>query len=93
MATQIFWFGLVFGGAFILRGIVATIFFYYILPENDRCPNCDAETLHVESRGWRWLLPGIRPSWCFECNWHGLLRKNPGRRSPDQPRASQPIDV
>lgn len=67
-------FVLIFGGFFVLRGIAATIFFYFLIPEGDRCPNCDAPTLRVQSRGWNTLVPAMRTSWCYECNWHGLLR-------------------
>lgn len=70
-------FTLVFGGFFVLRGIAATIFFYFILPVGDRCPNCDAVTVRVQSPGWNFLLPRVRTSWCYECNWHGLLRRGP----------------
>ena len=70
-------FTLVFGSFFVLRGIAATVFFYFIIPEGDRCPNCDAVTLHVQSPGWNTLLPRLRTSWCYECNWHGLLRRGP----------------
>ena len=68
---------LVFGGLFVLRGIAATIFFYFILPDGDRCPNCDAITLRIQSRAWKIFAPGTRPSWCYECGWHGLLRAGP----------------
>lgn len=67
-------FSLVFGGLFVLRGIAATVFFYCILPEGDRCPNCDAVTLRLESRRWNMLVPGLRASWCYECDWRGFLR-------------------
>lgn len=67
-------FSLVFGGFFVLRGLAATVFFYFILPEGDRCPNCDAVTLRMESRRCNKLLPGLRSSWCYECDWHGYLR-------------------
>ena len=70
-------FAVVFVGFFLLRGIAATVFFYFILPEGDRCPNCDAVTLRVQSRWWNWLAPWLRTSWCFECDWHGLLRHGP----------------
>ena len=40
----------IIGGFFILRAILATVFFYYLLPEGDRCPNCDAPTLRIQSR-------------------------------------------
>jgi hypothetical protein len=70
-------FVLIFGAFFLLRGIAATVFFFFILPEGDRCPNCDAVTLRVQSRGWNFLLPRFRTSWCYECNWHGLLRAGP----------------
>lgn len=70
-------FSLVFGGFFVLRGIAATVFFYFILPEGDRCPNCDGVTLRVQSKGWNLLLPFVRTSWCYECDWHGLLRHGP----------------
>jgi len=65
---------LVIGGFFVLRAILATVFFYYLLPEGDRCPNCDAPTLRVQSKAWNRLLPKFRTSWCYQCGWHGLLR-------------------
>lgn len=68
---------LIIGGFFVLRAVLATIFFFYLLPEGDRCPNCDAVTLRVQSRGWNALLPWFRTSWCYECGWHGLLRRGP----------------
>ena len=75
-------FGVIFGGFFVLRGIAATVFFLYLLPRGDRCPNCDAVTLRVQSRGWNLLLPRFRTSWCYECNWQGLLRPGPLSPSP-----------
>ena len=45
-------FAVIFVGFFILRFIAATVVFFFILPEGDRCPNCDAVTLRVKSRGW-----------------------------------------
>ena len=68
---------LIIGGFFVLRAVLATIFFFYLLPEGDRCPNCDAVTLRVSSRGWNALLPWFRTSWCYECGWHGMLRRGP----------------
>ena len=70
-------FVLVFVGFFILRGIAATVFFLYILPDGDRCPNCDAVTVRVQAPVWNTLLPRFRTSWCMGCNWHGLLRDGP----------------
>ena len=70
-------FVLVFGGFFVLRAVAATVFFFMLLPEGDRCPNCNAVTLRVESRAWNVLLPRFRTSWCYECNWHGMLRRGP----------------
>jgi hypothetical protein len=26
---------------------------------------------------WNRLLPMFRTSWCYECNWHGMLRRGP----------------
>ena len=68
---------LIIGGFFVLRAILATVFFYFLIPEGDRCPNCDAVTLRVQSRFVNFLMPRFRTSWCYECNWHGLLRKGP----------------
>jgi hypothetical protein len=73
-------FGLIFAAFFVLRLIAATVFFFFILPQGDHCPNCDAVTLRVKARGLNALLPWFRTSWCIECNWHGLLRH--GRVSP-----------
>lgn len=70
-------FGLIFAGFFVLRGIAATVIFFYLLPEGDRCLNCDAVTLRVESPVLNRLLPRFRTSWCYECGWHGMLRQGP----------------
>lgn len=70
-------FALVFVGLFVLRIVAATIFFFCILPRGDRCPNCDAVTVRVQSRGWNLLMPWFRTSWCYACGWDGLLRKGP----------------
>jgi hypothetical protein len=73
---------LIIGGFFVFRAVLATVFFFYLLPEGDRCPNCDAATLRVQSRGWNTLLPRFRTSWCYECGWHGLLRNGPLSPAP-----------
>ncbi|HKN69361.1 MAG TPA: hypothetical protein VJW73_23940 [Gemmatimonadaceae bacterium] len=70
-------FAVIFVGFFVLRLIAATVVFFFILPEGDRCPNCDAVTLRVKSRGWNVVMPWFRTSWCYECGWHGLLRHGP----------------
>ena len=72
----------VFGGFFVLRIVAATVFFYYILPEGDRCPHCDAPTIRVESRGWNRICPWLRTSWCYECHWEGMLRHGPLTPAP-----------
>jgi hypothetical protein len=59
---------------FVLRIVVATIVFFFILPDGDRCPICDEVTLRVQSRGWNTLMPWFRTSWCMHCNWEGLHR-------------------
>lgn len=69
------WFAIVLVGFFVLRGIAATVIFFFMLPDDDRCPNCDAPTLYVQSRGWNLLLPWFRTSWCPECRWEGMLRR------------------
>ncbi len=77
-----------FIGIFVLRIIAATVLFLVLLPCGDRCPNCDAVTLRVQSRGWNTLMPWFRTSWCYECDWEGLLRHGP--LSPD-PHAGEII--
>ncbi len=67
----------VFGGLFVLRIIAATIVFYFILPQGDRCPNCDAVTLRVQSAGMNRVMPWFRTSWCLACGWDGVLRHGP----------------
>src|SRR5258705_3463236 len=67
---------LIIGGFFVLRGVLATLFFFYLLPEGVNCPNCDAVTLRIEGRRLRVLMPRFRKSWCIECGWHGLLRES-----------------
>jgi hypothetical protein len=67
----------ILGGFFVLRGIAATIVFFYLLPAGDICPNCDGATIRVESKWWNRTLPWFRTSWCLHCGWHGLLRHGP----------------
>jgi hypothetical protein len=66
-------FTLIFGGLFVLRIILATVFFALILPAGDRCPNCDAATIRVESVLFERLMPWFRRSWCLRCGWEGVL--------------------
>jgi hypothetical protein len=65
----------VFLGFFVLRAIAATILFYFLLPEGNRCPLCDEPTIRVRDPGWNLLLPWFRTSWCYCCGWEGLLRR------------------
>jgi hypothetical protein len=70
-------FAVIFVGFFILRAIAATVFFYFLMPESNRCPLCDRPTLRVSQPAWNRLLPWFRTSWCYECGWEGLLRPGP----------------
>lgn len=82
------WFVTVFGGLFVFRGIAATVVFLCILPDGDRCPQCDAQTLHVEGRRLLRWIPRMRPSWCMVCGWEGLLRRTaptPAARAASRP--------
>jgi hypothetical protein len=76
-------FVIVFGGLFALRVIAATVVFALLLPRGDRCPNCDAVTLRVESALADRFLPWFRKSWCLACGWHGMLRRGPVSPHPE----------
>jgi hypothetical protein len=67
-------FTLIFVGLFVLRIILATIFFALLLPADDHCLNCDSPTIRIES-SWDRFLPWFRRSWCLRCGWHGVLRR------------------
>lgn len=77
-------FVVVFVGLFIARICAATLVFYLILPRGDRCPNCDAPTIRVQSAGMNRLMPWFRTSWCMACNWSGVLRHGPLSPEPTQ---------
>ena len=79
-------FVLIFGGFFILRIIAATVVFCWILPKGDRCPNCDAPTLRVESRFADRVMPWFRKSWCLRCGWQGMMRRGPTTPQPSAER-------
>lgn len=66
-----------FVGLIVLRFVVATVAFMFILPRSDRCPNCDHPTLRVESVLHDRIMPWFRKSWCITCGWQGLLRRGP----------------
>lgn len=80
-------FAIIFVAFFVLRFIVATVVFYYLLPKGDRCPNCDAETVRVQSKVLNTLMPWLRTSWCHRCGWEGCLRSGDPIPSPSEPRA------
>ena len=40
-------FVLIFGALAVIRILIATIAFLFILPRGDRCPNCDHPTLRA----------------------------------------------
>lgn len=74
-------FVLIFGGLFVLRIILATIFFGLILPADDHCPNCDTATIRLASAFDR-VLPMFRRSWCLKCGWRGVLRRGSVSSTP-----------
>jgi hypothetical protein len=78
---------------FVLRIVVATIVFFFILPDGDRCPICDDVTLRVQSKGWNTLMPRFRTSWCMRCGWEGLHRLGPANRSKVLPTPPSPEPV
>ena len=73
---------IIFSAIFIARIVFATMFFHAVLPNSDRCPECDTPTLRVKSRGWNLLMPWFRTSWCYDCGWRGLLRHGHLTESP-----------
>jgi hypothetical protein len=75
-------FAIVFVTIFVLRIVAATLVFYWILPQNDRCPNCNAITLRMQPRGLGRWMPWFRSSWCMDCGWSGILRHGPGSTTP-----------
>lgn len=75
-------FAVIFGAFFVLRAIAATVVFYFLLPDSDRCPVCDEPTVRVRSRAWNALVPWFRTSWCYRCGWEGLLRPSALPASP-----------
>ena len=75
-------FATVFVSIFVLRIVAATLVFYWILPQSDRCPHCNAVTLRVQSRGLARWMRWFRSSWCIECGWSGMLRPGPVSEMP-----------
>jgi hypothetical protein len=73
MSTAL-WFVLFFTVFSVVRLGLATLFFWAVLPDDDHCPNCDAPTIRVQSRGWNLVMPWFRTSYCMECRWEGMLR-------------------
>ena len=72
-------FTLVFGGLMVLRIIAATVVFVLILPRGDRCPMCDAVTLHVQSPALRRFHLPLTKKWCLACGWEGVMRREAPR--------------
>jgi hypothetical protein len=82
------WFVVFFVVFSVVRLGLATLFFHAVLPDDDRCPNCDAPTIRVRSRGWNLLMPWFRTSYCMECQWEGMLRHSKRPLPPAPPTRS-----
>lgn len=76
-------------GLFFLRFVAATVIFALLLPRTDRCIDCDAPTVRVTSVLWDRVLPMFRKSWCLECGWTGLLRRQTESVTPEQARSQR----
>jgi hypothetical protein len=60
----------------LIMFVLLTKVFFGMLPEGDRCPVCDSDTLAVERKGWRRFFGArFRQSWCIGCGWEGLHRR------------------
>lgn len=93
MSTAL-WFIVFFTVFSLVRLGLATLFFWAVLPEDDHCPNCDAPTIRVQSRGWNLLMPWFRTSYCVECQWEGMLRSSAVlTRDRLEDRTDEPIPV
>lgn len=58
--------------------LVGTYFYLQLVGDGIDCPQCGAaETLRLQSRGWRRVVPEWRDSWCPECGWRGLRLVTP----------------
>lgn len=89
--SDVFLFTMVFGGLVLLRIVLATVFFFLILPAGDRCLHCDAPTIRVASRFFDRVMPWFRRSWCLRCGWHGLLRRGPVTSEPVVPERGSAV--
>lgn len=69
-------FFLIFGGLFILRLVLVTVFIASVLPHGNRCPSCDAQTIRLQAVPIGRWFPRFRRSWCLTCGWQGVLRSN-----------------
>ncbi len=76
-------FVLAFAALLVIRVIAATLIFYFILQRSDRCPMCDAATVRVETNRWVRMVRSLRPSWCLQCGWEGMLRSGPLTPQPE----------
>ena len=85
-AWGFFWF---FAILFVLRIIAATFVYSWLLSEAPDCPSCGGETVHIQRRGMQWFFPKLRPSWCPDCGWEGLLHfARPMKKRPS-PQTSE----
>lgn len=87
--TEVLIFAAIFIGFFVLRGVAATITFYFLLPDDARCPVCDGPTLRVSEPAWNRLMPWFRTSWCYGCGWEGLLRPGPAEPANSESQSGQ----
>ena len=82
---------LIIGGFFILRAILATVFFFYLLPQGDRCPNCDAVTLRIQVACVERVVPEVPDQLVLRMR----LARSPAARpaSARRPRLANSLDT
>lgn len=77
--------------AFGAKLVLALVMIFLLLPDDERCSECDGETLMLRmgpaGRLTSWLLfRQLQRRWCPHCGWEGLSR--PPKREP----GPQPVE-
>lgn len=71
------WFVAFFVVLLIARLVFAHLVYAWIVSRAPECPCCNADTYRIQRKNVAWLFPNLRPSWCPDCGWEGMLQFGP----------------
>jgi len=78
-------------GLVVLRWVLLYGGVLAVISRVRECPACFHDTVRVQRRWVRWVLPGTEWRWCPSCGWHGPSRRTESELAFPAARGRKPV--